>query len=386
MSDIPALPIASAPSGAAPRAAPESGATRDPTAPGDREGFAVLLAGLVDLAVCCPLVADGDAPAGAATGAEAGTSLPVPAEVDRLSSAAAIEGSEATGAVPAAGAASGALAQAAAGAASAATAPSPAPLAATLGAMPASRPAPMPSAQRSVPEPADGFALPGTDVSDAAPATGEGEGGAETPQGPPRPGTFPGLPPQAAGPPGEPGAEHEPRPAATRSEAVPLSGPGGGALTGVGAQTPAPVESDPDLRLEPPVGHARWGAALVDRVTWLVEGDVKHARLQLNPPDLGPLDIHVTVVEEETRVSFSAPHAVVREALEAALPRLREMLGAGGLNLVHVDVSAGGRESRPDAREGSGSAGPSRAGVGRVQLSARTAGVTQTVGLFDAYA
>jgi flagellar hook-length control protein FliK len=128
-----------------------------------------------------------------------------------------------------------------------------------------------------------------------------------------------------------------------------------------------------------PVADPRWGGALTERVVWMVRGEVPHAELRLNPPDLGPLEVRITLVEDETRIRFVAPQAVVREAVEAALPRLREMLAATGLNLGHVDVSGqGGGERAPPGPPRAGSApgarGPAALSQQRVKKPAPARG------------
>ncbi len=95
-----------------------------------------------------------------------------------------------------------------------------------------------------------------------------------------------------------------------------------------------------------PIDQPGWDQALGQRIQWLISthnlgaGQVSHAaQLQLNPPDLGPLEVRITVQHDQTSVAFSSQHGPVREALESALPRLREILGEQGLNLVDVSVS-----------------------------------------------
>ncbi len=105
----------------------------------------------------------------------------------------------------------------------------------------------------------------------------------------------------------------------------------------------------PALRLELPVIHPQWGEQLAERVQWLVQGERQDARLILNPPALGPLEVHIQVDQDKAtaQISFGAAHAVVRESLEAALPRLREMLGETGLTLANVEVGArGGQQAQ----------------------------------------
>jgi hypothetical protein len=91
--------------------------------------------------------------------------------------------------------------------------------------------------------------------------------------------------------------------------------------------------------IDVPLRDARWAESLGNRVMWMLNHDKPGAELKLHPPQLGPLEVRVSLEGEHTSVSFIAHHAAVREALEGAIPKLREMLGSGGLNLANVDVS-----------------------------------------------
>ena len=108
-----------------------------------------------------------------------------------------------------------------------------------------------------------------------------------------------------------------------------------------------------DMGVPQAVGDKAWGGAIGERIMWMVQGDQQFARLQLNPPQLGPLEVRVSVNQDQTSVSFLASHAVVREALEAALPRLREMFDQQSMQLVRADVSD------PGARHGGSDTGRS---------------------------
>lgn len=113
---------------------------------------------------------------------------------------------------------------------------------------------------------------------------------------------------------------------------------------------PAPVNAPVSLQLPLSLEQRGWGESLGYRVLWMVKQDHQIAELQLNPPHLGPLELRVTVEQDEASIAFSTQHAGVRDALETALPRLREMLGASGLILGQVNISqqsfAEQRESR----------------------------------------
>lgn len=88
-----------------------------------------------------------------------------------------------------------------------------------------------------------------------------------------------------------------------------------------------------------PVGQPQWSQAVGEKVLWLAAQNVSAAEIRLDPPDLGPMQVKVSVNQDQASVSFTSPHPVVREALDQQLNRLREMFTEQGLNLVNVDVS-----------------------------------------------
>jgi len=77
-------------------------------------------------------------------------------------------------------------------------------------------------------------------------------------------------------------------------------------------------------------------------VVWVVNQGMPAAQLHLSPPDLGPMSVRISMEQDQASLAFSSPHAMVREAIEAALPRLRDMLGSQGITLVDVNVSQHG--------------------------------------------
>lgn len=91
--------------------------------------------------------------------------------------------------------------------------------------------------------------------------------------------------------------------------------------------------------LTPQVGSSAWKGEMAQRVAWLAGREMHRAELRLNPPELGPLKVSISVSRDEASIVFGSHQGVVRDAVEAALPRLREMLEASGLNLVQVDIS-----------------------------------------------
>lgn len=82
-----------------------------------------------------------------------------------------------------------------------------------------------------------------------------------------------------------------------------------------------------------------WSEAVVDRVMLMSSQNLKSAEIQLDPAELGRLEVRISVNQEQTQVTFASPNANVRDALEAQMHRLREMLGQQGMSLLDANVS-----------------------------------------------
>jgi len=88
-----------------------------------------------------------------------------------------------------------------------------------------------------------------------------------------------------------------------------------------------------------PMKTPQWGDELSNRVMWMVQHDVQTASIKINPPHLGPLEVQVSMNKDHVDVSFNSHHAGVKEALDASIPKLKEMLGSSGLQLGDANVT-----------------------------------------------
>lgn len=93
------------------------------------------------------------------------------------------------------------------------------------------------------------------------------------------------------------------------------------------------------IHLPQTMGQPQWNQAMSERVLWMAAQNLTAADIRLDPPELGSMQVKVTVQQDQATVSFITPNPVVREALDQQATRLREMFADQGLNLVHVDVS-----------------------------------------------
>lgn len=141
--------------------------------------------------------------------------------------------------------------------------------------------------------------------------------------------------------------------------------PAAEALRGVAAQAAAlqsaqATGSVPTDRLSARVGTPAWDTQVGQKVIWMVGGADQSATLELNPPDLGPVQVVLNVSNDMASVTFSSQQLEVRQALENALPRLREMMSESGIALGNAQVNAGA-----EGRQGQDGNGSGRPGGGR---------------------
>jgi hypothetical protein len=113
---------------------------------------------------------------------------------------------------------------------------------------------------------------------------------------------------------------------------------GVGSHAGANAPAQAPALL-PATAVAIPLRQAGWDQALGERVQWMVGSKLQGAEIRLNPAHLGPMEVRIQIQNDQANINFTAQHGMVREALEAAIPRLREMLGESGLQLNDVTVS-----------------------------------------------
>ena len=248
---------------------------------------------------------------------------------------------------------------------------------ATAGQATAAADAPLPAATGTAPASAQAalaVATAGGAASDEAPAA-PGSAGRRTPAAGPLPAARPGLdaalreavqqalPAQQAAQPSvdagdeadqaalqtrlqqaltEPGAVRvDPAASAPRGDAGVLAAAGPAAPTHTGGASPAAAQ--PAVPTAPQTLDLRggqWQPSLQQTVQWMARDQIQTAHIRVSPAELGPVQIHVSAQQDQLNIVLHAQHAVTRDTLEAALPRLRELLG-GDFTQVNVNVGGG---------------------------------------------
>ena len=148
------------------------------------------------------------------------------------------------------------------------------------------------------------------------------------------------------------------------------------APTTVGHVSNVPQHRDTTLALPTPVRDQNWASDFGQKIVWLASNDKQSAQLTLNPPQMGPIEISLNVDKGNASVSFASANAEVRDAIETALPRLREMFASAGIELGQTNVGA---ESFSQQQAGNDGKNPSssRWMSDNAILGAETAGALQ---------
>lgn len=93
------------------------------------------------------------------------------------------------------------------------------------------------------------------------------------------------------------------------------------------------------LAISKPLNHPGWSKELGEQIVWMNNKAIPTAEITMNPPHLGPISVRIDMNQDQATIMFTTQHAAVQEALEASIPKLREMLSDQQLNLVNVNVS-----------------------------------------------
>lgn len=92
-----------------------------------------------------------------------------------------------------------------------------------------------------------------------------------------------------------------------------------------------------------PTNSSEWGQRLLnvlhDKVQLQIGQQVQRAQIRLDPPQLGSIDISISVEGEKTTVHIVASNPQIREAMQQTLEQLRQSLTHAEQSTVDVDIS-----------------------------------------------
>ena len=135
---------------------------------------------------------------------------------------------------------------------------------------------------------------------------------------------------------------------AAHGDAMPLPAPPSHVVPGASAALPqvaqaaaptaAPTIQTVHMSVPSPMGTPLWREEFAASVNLLATQNVTSAELRVQPAALGPIQVSIRIEGGEASIACSAQHAQTRQALEDALPRLREVLESNGISVGSASV------------------------------------------------
>jgi flagellar hook-length control protein FliK len=144
-----------------------------------------------------------------------------------------------------------------------------------------------------------------------------------------------------------------------------------------------------------PLGSSGWADEFSQKIVWMNTQQNQIAELHLNPPDLGPLNVVLKISDNQLTAQFTSPHSAVRDAVENALPKLREILADNNISLGNATVSDQAphdRGAEAFLNQGAGTAAQRDASFNAIKSNDLSTVVTQNVparrhnGILDTFA
>ena len=105
------------------------------------------------------------------------------------------------------------------------------------------------------------------------------------------------------------------------------------------------------------VGDAEWSEDVNQKIVWLTGRNIQSADIHLNPAELGPIDVKISIHNDAASITINSQNASVRELLESNVHRLRDMMESNGVDVLDVNVDSGGQEQSYASQNQDGNGG-----------------------------
>lgn len=96
------------------------------------------------------------------------------------------------------------------------------------------------------------------------------------------------------------------------------------------------------MTISQPMTDPNWSKALGDQVMSMVSMKMDKATIQVNPPQLGPVEVTLKMNgNDQAQVIFTSAVPATREIIENNMPKLVSMMASSGIALADAQVSSG---------------------------------------------
>lgn len=176
--------------------------------------------------------------------------------------------------------------------------------------------------------------------------------------------------------------------AAQAGDADPLHALTNLSLPHVGQRGAGVAQGGLQLPVATPAGREAWAEDVGNQVRWMLGRAESKAELVLTPPNMGKLEVSITLNGDQTTAQFVASSQAARDALEQALPRLREILQQAGISLGQTNVSTSGEQGAggEGSKQGGSSGRGTETSADTVEGASRSTWLRQHDGMVDTFA
>ena len=112
--------------------------------------------------------------------------------------------------------------------------------------------------------------------------------------------------------------------------------------------TQSQVMLDKPANILKPEGQTQFA----EKIRWIVNARNSFAEIRLDPPELGSVQVKVNMAGEAAAVSFVVQSQQARDALDQALPKLRDMLSQQGIELGQSSVQQDHQQQQGEQQQG----------------------------------
>jgi hypothetical protein len=111
------------------------------------------------------------------------------------------------------------------------------------------------------------------------------------------------------------------------------SGAGGGA--GISTKI---LPSIFEVQLSTPLVDPHFESSFASQVNFLTNQGITHAKIHLNPQDMGPVSVDIRSIGDRVEVNFQAAREQTRQAIEASIDTLRGLMREEGMTMQNALV------------------------------------------------
>lgn len=100
------------------------------------------------------------------------------------------------------------------------------------------------------------------------------------------------------------------------------------------------TDLDYGLSIDAPFANREdWNNQLHQNILWMSSQKMHSASISMNPTELGPVDVNIQFKNDALSIVFNSKHHEVRQAIEHALPELRQLFADQTIQINSIDIT-----------------------------------------------